>query len=370
VSQRRKIWGLLGRLFICGLLLAAIFNAIFKKESEPVWTSAPHERAWADLHRWEQWQFAWTHGPGALWRTLRQIDAGSLAISHFWMAAILLLGVLRWRMVLQVHGLQLPLARAASISMVAQFFNSVLLGSTGGDLIKAYYAARETHHKKTEAVMTVFVDRLIGLFSMLFFACAMMLPSLPILRQPDQIRLAAWSLVIVAMTLGCGCLVAISFWGGISRQVPNARIWLRRIPKGELMEKGIDACRVFGRNPGFILRTMGISMVVNAACVLQITVLARGLGLSVPAPVMFLIVPMIICISALPFSPPGGLGLRENLFVLLLVPLGVNETKALSLSLLAYSVFVTWSLIGGVIYFTVRQRQHLDEMARENPEAV
>ena len=43
---------------------------------------------------------------------------------------------------------------------------ATLLGSTGGDLLKAYYAARESHHKKTEAVVTVFVDRLIGLFSM------------------------------------------------------------------------------------------------------------------------------------------------------------------------------------------------------------
>ena len=36
--------------------------------------------------------------------------------------------------------------------------------------MKAYYAARETHHKKTEAVLTVFVDRVIGLWSMLLFA--------------------------------------------------------------------------------------------------------------------------------------------------------------------------------------------------------
>ena len=53
---------------------------------------------------------------------------------------------------------------------MAQFFNAFLLGSTGGDLLKAYYAARETHHRKTEAVVTVLVDRLIGLFSMLALA--------------------------------------------------------------------------------------------------------------------------------------------------------------------------------------------------------
>ena len=42
---------------------------------------------------------------------------------------------------------------------------------------EAYYAARETHHKKTEAVVTVFVDRLIGLWAMLLFASLMILPN-------------------------------------------------------------------------------------------------------------------------------------------------------------------------------------------------
>ena len=94
-------------------------------------------------------------------------------------------------------GAYLPLARATRISLVAQFFNSFLLGSTGGDFIKAYYAASETHHRKTEAVTTVFVDRLVGLWAMLFFAGVMMLPNLQMLTQHRE--LASPSLVILAM---------------------------------------------------------------------------------------------------------------------------------------------------------------------------
>ena len=356
------MWSLAGRLLVCGLLLAAIFNDIFKREAGAVWTGAP---AWKDLSRVEQWQLAWVQGPGALWATLTQVGRGQLAVSEFWMAVIVMLGVVRWRMVLQVHGLNLPIGRATAISMVAQFFNSFLLGSSGGDVLKAYYAAHETHHKKTEAVVTVFADRLIGLFSMLLFACLMLLPNLSRLMEKGQGRLVAFSVGIVAMTLGCGGLVVVSFWSGMSRGIPRARAWLRKIPKGEMIEKSIDACRVFGRDPGFLLRTVGLSMVLNTVCVLQISALAQGLGLAIPATALFLIVPMIICVSALPIAL-GGLGLRENLFVYLLVPLGVSETKALSLSLLAYSVFLSWSLIGGLVYLTIRRRQHLDEMAKEN----
>ena len=90
------------------------------------------------------------------------IHPWALIVSPLLVGLALLFGVVRWRIVLAAQGLHLPLGRATRISFVAQFFNSFLLGSTGGDLIKAYYAARETHHKKTEAVTTVFVDRLVG----------------------------------------------------------------------------------------------------------------------------------------------------------------------------------------------------------------
>ena len=103
----------------------------------------------------------------------------------------LCLGVVRWRIVLKAQGLDLSLARATRISFVAQFFNSFLLGSTGGDLIKAYYAARETHHRKTEAVTTVFVDRLVGLWAMLLFAGMMMPPNLHMLRQHRELAVPA-----------------------------------------------------------------------------------------------------------------------------------------------------------------------------------
>jgi uncharacterized membrane protein YbhN (UPF0104 family) len=48
---------------------------------------------------------------------------------------------------------------------------------------------------------------------------------------------------------------------------------------------------------------------------IQVLVLAWGLKLDVAALPLFVIVPIIICISALPITP-SGLGVRENLYVL------------------------------------------------------
>jgi hypothetical protein len=353
------------RLGVCGLLLLWIFHAIFLREARSEWQLAGRE--WEGLPRAERWSIAWAVGPGQLWQTLTLVHSGALLVSVGFMGSTLLLGMLRWRRVLRVHGLDLPIGRTAEICLIAHFFNSFLLGSTGGDLFKAYYAARETHHKKTEAVVTVFVDRLIGLLAMLLFAVGLMLPNLGWLAAYGRLRAVAG--VILTMLAVCLVLVGLSFWGGVSRSWPQARGWLRRLPQGNLLERSLDACRLFGREPLAVAQALGLSLLLNVACVLQVLALAWGLGLAVPPLALSLIVPMVICISTIPITP-SGLGVRENLYVWLLgVPaLGVPATAALSLSLLAYAGSLFWSLVGGVVYVILREPEHLAEMTK--PEAA
>ena len=272
-------------------------------------------------------------------------------------------------MVLEVQGLHLPWGRATGITFVAQFFNAFLLGSTGGDVIKALYAARETHHKKTEAVVTVFVDRLLGLWAMLLFAALMMIPNASLLSRHQQ--LGAPALLILLMLGGASAVLGVAFWGGVSKRFPRARQWLRKFPKGEHLERSLDSCRHFGKSKGFLGKTLALSLLVNVFCVLQMILLSAGLGASVSSLAWLVIVPMIFCISALPITP-SGLGVRENLFVLMLaVPeIGVPKTTALSLSLLAYAGSLFWSLVGGLVYLGLKKKEHLEEVTHSEPAAA
>jgi hypothetical protein len=364
VNPGRKLWRIGWRLVVCGLLLLWIFHTIFRNEGQLAWQRQGGKPAWQELPRTEQWQLAWTSGPRELWRTARLAKPAALALSIVWMGAIILLGVARWRMALRVQGLDLPMSRTVEISFVAHFFNSFLLGSTGGDLMKAYYAARETHHKKAEAVTTVFVDRLIGLFSMLLFAGLMMLPNQALIAAHP--RLATVSAFTLAMLTGGGALVFLAFWGGVSKGLPQARAWLRRLPKGDALERSLDSCREFGRSPAFLVKSFALSMALNTVCVLQIATLVWGLDLKVSFTALLVIVPIVYCISALPITP-SGLGVRENLFVLMLaVPeINIPQTSALTVSLLAYAGSLFWSLIGGAVYVGLRERHHLREISTE-----
>lgn len=355
----RIVW----RVGIGVFLLAWIFHSIFFLEGRQ--TSEELGHTWAQLSRWQQWNIAWTYGPGKLWKTLALVQTGYLTLSLAFMGMTILLGLVRWRMILRLHGLNLSFGRTVEISLVAHFFNSFLLGSTGGDLLKAYYAARETHQKKTEAVATVFIDRLVGLFAMLLFACLMIGENYSLVKTYGNLRTPAY--LIVLMLLACAALVGFSFWGGISRWWPNARHRLRQWPKGEVLERALDAARLLGKKPLLFGQVLIISMALNIFCVLQVMALATGLQLKVPALSLFVIVPIIVCISALPISP-SGLGVRENLYVLMMgiSEINVPPTAALALSLLAYAGSLVWSMIGGVVYITRKERDRLSEIARDN----
>jgi uncharacterized membrane protein YbhN (UPF0104 family) len=228
--------------------------------------------------------------------------------------------------------------------------------------MKAYYAARETRHLKAEAVVTVIADRLIGLLSMLLFAAVMLVPNHGLVAAHR--RLWALGVVVLAMLAAGTAVALLSFRGGLSRRWPGARAWLHRLPKADVLERALGACRRFGHEPGFLLRTFGVSMVLNVVCVLQYWALVRGLNLLVSPLALFAIVPIIICISALPITP-NGLGVRENLYVwTLAVPeIGVPATKALSLSLLAYGGSLFWSMVGGVVYVLFKSRHQLKAIA-------
>ena len=344
------------KLAVCLVLVAWILHVIFAGEAE-----MQLGKDWGALSFAEKLRESWTIGPAGLWKTISGVSLGWLLVSLVFMGATIFIGVVRWRLVLAVQGLRLSLGRATGISLVAHFFNSFLLGSTGGDLLKAYYVAAETNHKKAEAVTTVVVDRLLGLFAMLLFVSLMALANWDVVMS--QKRFMAVMLVVLGMLFVSGLVVVLSFWAGPTGARLKVKALLAKLPKGDVLVRCIEACHAFGENPGFLPRVLGWSMLLSLACVLQIVALGLGLGLPMGEHfrVLLLIVPAIICISALPITP-SGIGVRENLYVWLLsaTAIGIEAKAALSLSLLAFAGSLLWSLIGGAAYLTFRSRHSLD----------
>lgn len=358
----RHLWSVTWRLGVTLILLAWAFHAIFHDQCRAV--LAQQGINLDALPRLERWMRVWQLGPIQLGQTLLAVQPGWLAVSIALWGATIVLGAWRWYLVLRSQGLEPGFRRTLEISLIAHFFNSFLLGSTGGDLLKAYYAARVTHHLKTEAVTSVLLDRVLGLFAMLAFAAVLLLWNLRfVLDHPETLLLGV---VVLGMFFAAGLLLLVSLRGGVTQILPGARAWLRRLPKADKLERGLEACRTLGRAPGLLSRALMISVLLTIVCVFQLVTLVWGYGLRAPLGPMFLIVPSVICISALPVTP-NGLGVRDNLYLYLLsLPeVGISANTAVAISLVAYAASLAWSAVGGALYVVRRRDRDLAEAVAE-----
>jgi uncharacterized protein (TIRG00374 family) len=72
---------------------------------------------------------------------------------------------LRWGYLVRAIGLPFSILDSLRLGFVGFFCNTMLPGSVGGDLVKAYYMARE-HDRRTRAIATIIVDRVVGLWAL------------------------------------------------------------------------------------------------------------------------------------------------------------------------------------------------------------
>lgn len=122
---------------------------------------------------------SWTASRSGL-RFLWDIISGTLGrwpwlVSGFLMFFVgVVMITIRWKLILDTQSLVLTWRRVFSISFVGAFFNSFMPGSLGGDLVRGYYTSREAEERKTELFLSVVIDRMLGLPSVLLLPLAAM----------------------------------------------------------------------------------------------------------------------------------------------------------------------------------------------------
>ncbi|MFH1477257.1 MAG: lysylphosphatidylglycerol synthase transmembrane domain-containing protein [Verrucomicrobiota bacterium] len=259
----------------------------------------------------------------------------------------LCIGVIRWKIILDGRGLRMSWVRVFSIFFIGQFFNAFMLGSTGGDLARAFYAARETHHKKTEAVATVLIDRTIGLVLLDFIALVML-----ITRASFYIN--HWVTHVPALLmLGMNLLTAIGLAALFNiKRFQHWRLF-RRITNhptiGPIIKRTLISIFLYRRKTGVLFKTCLLSLAIHLLVILECYCLGRSFQIHLGLIAYLTVIPLILAIAAVPITP-GGLGIREGLMVAMFGTLGIGITQSLPLALMLYLISVVWSLLGGMVF--------------------
>lgn len=271
-----------------------------------------------------------------------------------------LLCMARWKMILDAQDMKLGWRRVNSIFFIGLFFNSFMIGPTGGDLVKAYYTARETNHKKTEAISTIFIDRIIGLLVLALIVGVMILIRWDFFMTNPISRLYAVPALTVSGILLGGGIVAFSV------HLFEVFPWIRRLNHIrlvgkvlEIVERVYNAFYVCRANPPLLLRLALTSVAVQVSFVFAGWSVGNALGIDVAFIDYLSFSPVVGLIGAIPLTP-GGTGIREAVSIHLWSALSVSSDKALLLAFIPYIFMLIWGLPGGILFLLQGKEKSVD----------
>ena len=249
----------------------------------------------------------------------------------------------RWRLVLADSSVAFSRLRAYRGYLVGSFYSIFLPGVIGGDAVRIGLCVSQTKCKIGTAIASVLVERIAGvvaLLSFLLFASLLFPTSLS-----SIITLESTALVTVMASVGILAMVAV---------VLGRRLWVKWLPREStrrmwsFVHSGVDVLSALrGETIGAVLV---LSALFQAADIAVAFLLSQAIGLAVPLPVFFAIIPFVYLATLLPISL-GGLGVREGALVFLLSGLGVATSDAVTLSFLIYLNRVVVGGIGGLLQF-------------------
>jgi hypothetical protein len=348
--MKKRLGGLI-RILISVGILAYLFHSIFQKEAANYFVA--HQKDPDALSWVERARIVWHVGPLSLWDALQKVQPLWLVWAVICAGIPGYLGIIRWQWILQVQGLEVRFSRLFSIAFIGLFFNAFMLGSMGGDVVKAWYVAHETHHKKAESVATVAVDRLIGMLVLFIIALVMM--GLYYKRSFEDPKLLGFAVATLAVVLGTVAITILGLWRGFTDRFPRVRAWLVRLPRYDMLRRVVEAYRAYASHPVVLTKTVLISFAIHFFSMLSIWCVGRGLGISSAKFVdYFLYLPIINTVTALPITI-SGFGLREGMYMKMFSQVNVAEPVALVMSLLGYLANLFWSIVGAAFYLTHRK---------------
>lgn len=283
----------------------------------------------------------------------------------FWLIGAVFLCALRWQSLVQGMQYSLSLAQAIRLNLIGIFFNTVMPGVVGGDLVKAIYVCKgQKRSDKMSVFLTILLDRIIGLVALFFISLVAILLNWnsifgnPILRPFVFVVLILFvSIIFFALLL----LLENSY-----KQVKILTSIIATLCKVKIFKNIYSVFRRYKDNPVFLLKAMLFGVIHQSLYVLLfMSVTMAYTKTNIEWSLLLTVLPIGIVTTAIPLAP-GGIGVGhvafDKLFSLIGISNGANIFNIVVLSQMALNLF------GAIPYIMLRQ-EILDFNTKQTPQA-
>jgi hypothetical protein len=262
---------------------------------------------------------------------------------------------IRWALLLRPHGIRIPILRLYNLAMTGVFFSMIGPGGVGGDAVKAYLVARD-REQRAAAATTVVLDRVVGLFTLLLFACTATLLHIRTLWHTDIRWLNWWDLPggrVLILLIGGATALLVAGAAAVSskrlrtsKRIARATSWLPfRATVGEIY-RSVHAYR---DHPGALLGSIAMSALAQVPFFIVYYLYGRAVGADIALWRYVAVVPPALVIRTLPILP-GGAGQGAVALGLLFPLVGAGKSKGTAIGTVGDALFIVLYLVAGIFF--------------------
>ncbi len=263
--------------------------------------------------------------------------------------------VTRWQRLLGAVGCVTTWFNALRLTMIGLFFNSVVPGLTGGDLVKGVLVVRENPLKRADAVMSVIVDRLLGMVSLATLAAVL------ILMAGDTFAELKIPMVSFLVAAAAGALIYAA--PGLRDLIRLEQI-LNRIPLGDKFKALDQAALLYFKKPLELVIAFVLSLVNHGVTVGGVYWFGRAFGVDEATASMrdfFVVIPVGNIVSALPLAPAGW-GVGEFIYKYLFEMIGSDGAMGVAISIAFRLSMTFYGLAGGLFLLMPGSKAEIREV--------
>ena len=234
--------------------------------------------------------------------------------------ALLYISAMKWGFFLERFGAPVSVAKLFNLYLIGYFVNLLMPSYVGGDVARSYYLGKEVGQH--QAFAATILERYTGLVAMVSMAFVF------VWLTEDVTAPIKWSVVLVTLLLVISTVVVLSR--------TSLRL-LSTIPGGKKLtphfEKIREALLLARSDRKLLLKTLLFSYLFHFMTVVNTFVCALAVGWEAPIFRLFVVVPLILMVSALPLAP-NSLGIQEGAFFYFLKLVGATSAEALGVALI------------------------------------
>ncbi|MEM8944668.1 MAG: lysylphosphatidylglycerol synthase transmembrane domain-containing protein [Planctomycetota bacterium] len=270
------------------------------------------------------------------------------------------LSYVRWYFLVRGLNLSFRLSDAFRLGTLGFMLNQVSPGSVGGDLLKAVFIAREQPDSRTEAVATVLIDRVIGLYGMLVIASLGLLAageSFSSAELRSSLQLSVWPATLVGTGVLAFALSSYSTGEHVRRLADSLPL------VGHTITRLIEAADVYRSRRAYLFAALTLALVTHCLLITAFWSVSRGLPVSGPTFAQNASLVPVCLVAGAVLPTPGGLGGTEGAFEFLYTSIGAAKGDGTIVALAYRAMTYVFASIGAFYYFSARKK--VDELIHD-----